>query len=116
MNSGRIWGFVIVLLTYLPWLVIAAAAAIAFFRNKSTPRPPLLLQILGAAGAFLLGVGRWGILLLLDLSNAPFGLYSGAGTVLTFLVFLAELVFAAGFAWEKLSRARATPAFPVTSP
>ncbi len=114
MSTRTLWNFAVVLLTYLPWLVVAAAGAAAFFRNKALPRGPLMVQIVGALGAFVIGVGQWLIMWLLVWGEAPLGIYDASGAVLTFLVFVAEMVFAGGYAWEKFSAARQSPAFPVT--
>lgn len=104
MPTTRIWSFMITFITYLPWLVVAAAGVAAFFRNRTAPRGPLLLQIVGSGGAFLLGVGRWGILLVLNMGGAPYNLWDATGTIFTFLIFMAELLFAGGYAWEKFAR------------
>jgi hypothetical protein len=114
MTTSRIWSLMIVLVTYLPWLVVAAAGAAAFFRNKTAARGPLLLQVAGSAGAFLLGVGRWLVLWGLYVGGAPYSLSDATGTIFTFLIFMAELVFAAGYAWEKFAKPRAVGALPVT--
>jgi xanthosine utilization system XapX-like protein len=96
------WNVLISFAYALPWLLIAIAAGLALLKRKSAP--PLILQLLGAAGTLIAYPIRALITALLTATHAPVQAHAAAGYIMTFFTFLFLLLFAIGYAWEKLAR------------
>ena len=96
------WTFIISLLNDFPWLLIALAALFALVQKKKSP--PLILQLLGAAGTIIALPVRALIILLLTSTRAPAQTMAATATIMAFLTFALLLLFAVGYAWEKLAR------------
>ena len=96
------WSLIISLLNDFPWFIIALAALYALVQKKKSP--PLILQLLGAAGTIIAIPTRALIILLLSSTHAPVQTMAATATITTFLTFGLILLFAVGYAWEKLAR------------
>ena len=114
MSFGtRVWVLITTTAWNLPWLIVAAIAAVALFRNKTAARAPLLVQLAGALGTFFVALLEWLVVWLLYLTEAPYRYTDDAYTIFSFLTFLTMLIFAVGYAWEKLGKRKEPPGFPV---
>ena len=70
--TTRLWHLITTVLWNLPWLIVAGVAVAAFFRDKTAPRVPLIIQIVGALGTFLVALVQWLVLWRLFLTDAPY--------------------------------------------
>ena len=96
------WNLIIAFLNDFPWLIIALAALYTLVQKKKSP--PVILQLLGAAGTIIALPIRALILLLLTSTHAPVQTMAATATIMAFLTFALLLLFAIGYAWEKLAR------------
>jgi hypothetical protein len=114
MRMTTFWSFVTVSYTNLPWLIIAAAAAFAFFKGRKNA--PLILQTLGALALFAIAYLRWIVMWLLNNSSSiTISAYSLIFTLFNGLFIIAILLFTTGYCWEKFAAAtgKTVPAVPV---
>ncbi|HVX84838.1 MAG TPA: hypothetical protein VH253_08490 [Phycisphaerae bacterium] len=113
MSFGtRLWILITTIAWNLPWLIVAIVAAVAFLRHKHAPRVPLVIQIAGSLGTFLVALLRWLVVWLLYLAGAPYTYTDDAYTIFSFLAFLTMLIFAIGYAWEKLGKRKDLAGLP----
>jgi hypothetical protein len=109
------WTLVVWVFNNLPWLVIALAAAMALSKRRKSL--PLMLQVLGAAGLFLLAAARWLVFWLLGLMGVSYDVLRVFIIIFNFLFVVLFLLFTAGYCWEKFRQWREPPAsataFPV---
>jgi hypothetical protein len=98
----------------LPWLAIAAVAALTAGRQKNSLA--LFLQTASAAFLFLLPLGRWLVvnLLLETLIKTSLEIIRDTQIIFSFLLFVSLLAFAVGYCVERLARRKPTqvPATP----
>jgi len=99
----------------LPWAMITVVGVWAFAHKKSKL---LAVQTLGAGAYFLLLPLHWALMWLLVRVDAPSAVTYSADVVVRFLEWLALVVFAAGFCWEKWKayKNEKVAAFPVEPP
>jgi hypothetical protein len=95
-----IWQFLVTLGVSLPWLVIGVMAALALWRKRDSV--PLILQVMGAIGMFVLPFAQWLIAdLLLRALNAGSGVIHPTNIIFKFLIFVALVIFALGYVLER---------------
>lgn len=109
-----VWLLILTFCGDLPWVAVALMAALALRRRKDST--PLMLQALGAAAGFILGIGQWVLvdLILKGLNAAP-SLITASRNIFGFLLFLALATFALGYCAERFTQRKpaqvtATPA------
>jgi hypothetical protein len=98
---SQLMAFFIAFWTYLPWVAIGLMAALAWRKRQESKA--LLMQALGAGGAFLFGMGHWLVIQVLIWMNAP-KLAAAASYIFAFLSFMALLIFAAGYCGERFAK------------
>lgn len=100
-----LWDLVLTFIAYLPWLAIGAMAGWSLSKRKDSKM--LLLQALGAAGMFVLGLAEWFVLTILGWMNQYGMLYTSARTIFGFLLFVSLAMFAAGYCLERFKNRKA---------
>jgi len=95
-----IWLLILTFFRDLPWIAVALMAALALRRRKDSTA--LMLQALGAAASFILGIGQWVFVdLILKGLNASPTLLTASRNIFSFLLFIALATFALGYCAER---------------
>ena len=104
--------FLLAVCHYLPWLVIGGVAGWMLRKRKGDKS--LMLQALGGAAMFVLGMSKWLLVdgLLRWIGNTA--LLSAGGVIFEFLLFVSLLIFVAGYCMERFFKSK--PAVVSASP
>src|SRR5689334_21070399 len=97
-----IWSVLLAFWRYIPWVFIAMMAFLSF--RKRPDSRSLLMQTIGSAAMFLLGIIRWAVGIVVGWATSSSAEPQSVTIIFEFLMFAALTAFAIGYCLERFRR------------